>query len=95
MGGNRYLVNEREGEQVLENWTSGYTLFIMLPSVLSPGYITFSISTNVSETSVQYAIVPADRLDYPFAPPNGISWLLVFFPTAFNARMRMLGVVIA
>ena len=80
MGGNRYLVNERGGEQVLENWTSGYTLFIMLPSVLSPGYITFSISTNVSETSVQYAIVPADQLDYILIRPNGMQWLLIFFP---------------
>ena len=80
MGGNRYLVNERGGEQVLENWTSGYSLFIMLPSILSPSYITFSISTNVSETSIQYAIVPADKLDYILIRPNGMPWLLISFP---------------
>jgi hypothetical protein len=33
MDGNRYLVNERGGEQVLESWTSGYDLFILPPSV--------------------------------------------------------------
>ena len=64
MGGNRYLVNEREGEQVLENWTSGYDLFMLPPSLACRrSILPFVINREIS---VRYATVPADRLDSSF-----------------------------